>query len=282
MKINLAIALPLVSLLLGSCVMNSAGPVAPTLELPVSKWSGKLGYHFELPKKGIRKPASVAATIIVVNPNYKVEESTLRSQHYSKVGRGFSASMGLDLEKVIVGKGMTVNGPYTTYDEITYSHKKGASLTLEPRVFITAKVKYRKSNTGTRTFTYEGQRINASTLNFDMTISGWIAFVMKEPLSKETMWIKKLELNDVTVSGQEIYRVIPQYSTRRGFLGTTRRVFTGYKTGGMIYDGKIDAMASHLNAIYPMIMQKFWTYIDAQEILHLKKKVREIRKLKRY
>jgi hypothetical protein len=34
--------------------------------------------------------------------------------------------------------------------------------------------------------------------------------------------------------------------------------------------------------MYPIIMQKCWTYIDAEEILSLKDKVKEIRELKRY
>lgn len=99
---------------------------------------------------------------------------------------------------------------------------------------------------------------------FNMKIGGWISFVMQEPMSGQKMWVKKLDLDDITMSGTEYY--------------TAR----GYNPGEVLYDGKIDAIADALKQMYPAIMQKCWTYIDPEEILSLKEKVKEIRELKRY
>ena len=78
----------------------------------------------------------------VVNPSYKDDESTLGHPNYLKIWRGFSASMGADLDKVLIAKGLTTTGPFSSLDEITYSQKKDAALTLAPKVFVTAEVQY--------------------------------------------------------------------------------------------------------------------------------------------
>jgi len=46
----------------------------------------------------------VSVTIAVVNPAYKEEESALRNTLYSKVGKGFSTSMGTDLDKILIAR----------------------------------------------------------------------------------------------------------------------------------------------------------------------------------
>jgi len=50
----------------------------------------------------------------------------------------------------------------------------------------------------------------------------------------------------------------------------------------LIYDGKIDAMASALEKMYPIILEQFEKYLDTEEMLQLKKKGQEIRALKVY
>ena len=246
--------------------------------LPSSPWGEKYSYRYEPPqKKGV---ASVLATIVVVNPFYKEAESAFAEALYSKVAKGFSASMGVDMDKVVIAKGMTVKGPYATLDEITYSDKKGSDLTLAPKVFITTHTKYIGD---LKYLTYRnesGQEEVRGTREFEMNIGGWIAFVMQEPLSGEKMWIKKLELEDTVVRGIESYEATPQYTTyRTGCLNEIENSYlSGYTLGKLMYDGKVDAMADMLKKIYPTIMEKCWTYIDADEIISLRENVKEIRK----
>ena len=91
--------------------------------LPHSPWGDNYSYRYDPTEK--KPTASVPATIIVVNPMYKeIEESALRERIYSKVGKGFSASMGVDMDKIIVAKGMTSKGPYSSLEDVTYSDKK--------------------------------------------------------------------------------------------------------------------------------------------------------------
>src|SRR5207249_11370204 len=89
--------------------------------LPTSHWNNNYYYNYELPKT--MPHASVHDNVIVVNPFYKEAESAFVDTTYAPVGKGFSKSMGVDLDKIIVVKGMTAVRPYPTQDHVTYADK---------------------------------------------------------------------------------------------------------------------------------------------------------------
>jgi len=250
--------------------------------VPTSPWGGNYSYKYDPPEK--KNPASVQATIVVVNPFYKEAESALIDPLYTKVAKGFSASMGVDMDKVVIAKGMTVKGPYSSLDDITYSDKKSSDLTLAPKVFLTTQIKY-IGDPATHEYRNEaGKEELRLDRQFEMKISGWISFVMQEPLSGEKMWIKRLELDNTIVQDVESYEAIPKYQTSTSgcFNEIETTLLVGYDRGKLLYDGKVDAMANMLKKIYPTIMEKCWIYIDTQEVLALQEKTKEIRVLKRY
>lgn len=261
-----------------------SAPVAPRQLPPVpsSSWGGSYSYKYEPPEK--KNPASVQATIVVVNPFYKESESALIDPLYTKVAKGFSASMGVDMDKVVIAKGMMVKGPYTSLDDITYSDKKISDLTLVPKVFLTTQIKYVGELARHEYRNDAGKEEMRIDRKFEMKFSGWIAFVMQEPLSGEKMWIKRLELDDTVVQDIESYEAIPKYQTTRSgcFNEIEHTWLVGYDRGKLLYDGKVDAMANMLKKTYPTIMEKCWIYIDTQEVLALQEKTKEIRVLKRY
>jgi hypothetical protein len=274
-----------------SCATAPAG--AP---LPTSEWGDSYSYSVDLSGLPTRPAASVPINIAVVNPSYKEDESSLVNPLYSKIGRGFSGSLGADLDKVLIAKGMTTTGPFSSLDEITYSQKKDAVLTLAPHVFITAEIKYSGGpgapavRAGIMTLPGAGFGGNQGTPNlrsigmtmdksFVMHVSGWVSFVMQEPLSGEKMWIKRLELDTVEISGIEVYGAAPIMQGS----GCGGQAVVGYTSSGvLLYDGKTDALASALKQIYPVVISQFQKYLDADEMVALKAKVEEIRKAKVY
>ena len=167
--------------------------------LPTSHWNNNYFYNYEPPKT--MPPASVHANVIVVNPFYKEAESAFVDTTYAQVGKGFSKSMGVDLDKIIVAKGMTAVGPYPTLDDVTYPDKKGANITLAPRVFLTTDTKLGES------YHREYSGVGHLEKAFKLKIGGWVAYEMREPLSGQKMWVKKLELEEKEVNGIEIYEV---------------------------------------------------------------------------
>lgn len=266
-----------------------AGPPPPPKHLPMSAWGDRYNYQYNPPSQ--QKAASVRATIIVVNPYYKETDSTLANPTYSKVAKGFSVSMGVDTDKVLIAKGMTAKGPFAAEDEITYSDKKISDLAIVPKVFLTADSRYITKWLVEGNYLHDEQIVTVMSREFEMKIGGWVSFVMQEPLSAQKMWIKRLELPETVVKGIEYHKAIPQYETRThydpGFLFVppTRseyKVLVGHNPGELIYDGKKEALADAIKQMYPEIMGKLWTYIDTDEIISLKEKVKEIRELKRY
>jgi hypothetical protein len=114
---------------------------------------------------------------------------------------------------------------------------------------------------------------------FVMHVTGWVSFVMQEPLSGEKMWIKRLDLDNVDIKGVDIYGAAP-IMVGDGCGGQT---LSGYSnTGVLLFDGKTDALASALKQMYPTVIGQFQKYLDADEMVALKAKVEEIRKAKVY
>jgi len=254
---------------LSGCVTPYVAP-----PLPQSHWGGQYGFSYN-PTDPAKPGASVPASIAVVNPVYKVEDSVLATDLYRKIGKGFSASMGTDLDKILINKGVTTTGPFPSLDELTYSDKKNAALTLAPQVFITVELKNDGPpvQIGDPNEALQGVKGRADQA-FDMSVTGYIAFLMQEPISGEKMWIKKLELDPVNVRGTISTESIPQI-TPAGFL--TPPMVSGYVPGATLYDGRPDALADALKELYPVIMGRFEKYIDTDELVQLKEKAKEIR-----
>ena len=251
-------------------MLACAPPQQVVRPLPTSSWGDNFSYSYKIPEQ--KAPASVEATIAVVNPYYKEAESALIDPTYSKVAKGFSKSMAVDIDKVIIAKGMTVKGPFADIEGMTFPDKKGTDLTLTPRVFITTHIK-------NSVWQLVADRLER---DFEMRIGGWVAFEIREPLSNEKIWIKKLELEDIVTNGVEIFQAVPaSYEMRTGLFGPYKEV-TKWATGDVLYNGKLDAMADALKKVYPIIMERFWTYVNTEEILVMKTKTKEIRDLKRY
>lgn len=233
--------------------------------LPTSHWNNNYFYNYEPPKT--MPPASVHANVIVVNPFYKEAESAFVDTTYVQVGKGFSKSMGVDLDKIIVAKGMTAVGPYPTLDDVTYPDKKGANITLAPRVFLTTDTKLGES------YNREYSGVGHLEKAFKLKIGGWVAYEMREPLSGQKMWVKKLELEEKEVEGVEIHEVTTIRQDQYG-------VVLEWGEGKLVFSGRAEALADALKAYYPLIMEKAWTYLNTEEILDLKEKTKEIRERK--
>lgn len=355
---------------------------------PTSPFGDKYALSYNPPD--LSAPNLKDITVAVVNPTYKgeeLQESALAEALYAKVARGFGASMGIDLEKVMIAKGLTTTGPYRSIEEITYNEKKNAALTLYPKVLVTTKIKYKgawqlvatgpegnmvrqtrlehhavKIGSAFGRYGVGSKQAKAATMKwaveltsgmptevaqewaeifaagpalddasasagaakaievpsgrmgkgglmqqgnmlqtsmgmlapsgaaglaryerrFTMTTTGWIYFIMQEPMSGEKMWVKKLEIEPIEVDGTET--VAPEYNMiMQPGCAAARPIPMGLKPGEFVtYDGKADSMATTLQKIYPTIMKKFEVYLDPAELESLKQKGKEIRALKVY
>lgn len=230
--------------------------------LPVSPWGDKYFYSYEPPEKQM---GSIPLTIAIVDPSFpKVELDPI----YRKVAKGFAKSMAIDLDKIIVAKGMTVTGPFENLDMMTYPDKKNAVLSLTPEIFINVQT---SDITGWRRET-----LDWFVKSVQVKVDVWVTLIMREPLSSEKIWIKKIEVGE-DVESAEIYAGVVDLGPEPGYKYVRR-----YGPGKVLYDGRTDAVASIIKKMYPKIMDTIWRYINTEEILVLKEKAEEIRSLKRY
>ncbi len=215
---------------------------------------------FKIPER--RPPGSVKLTVAVVSPVY-VEKLP---EQYSTLGKSFANSLGASLDEIIVAKGMTAKGPYEDLNIMTYPDKQASNLTLSPEVAITFSRATPVGSANTVFVTVRGSNVLCDVTKVEMGVGGWISMVLREPLSGEKMWVKKLELQKETVSFEVAYRKMQPGQTRPQ----------------VVYDTRQDAVALALNKMYPIILKTAWSYLDTNEMLVVNKRSEEVRKLKRY
>jgi neuraminyllactose-binding hemagglutinin len=256
-----------------ACGMPKYAAVTPTL--PVARWGQNYAFNYQTPPPA--PPRSVDAAIIVVETEFW-KSNVFSEQSYRPLGDGLARSMGNDLEKIVIAKGMTALGPYETYDEVVYGDKKTASLMLAPKLEIQVTVSYFGEPTRVREIDHAGAGVDRMSRDFQMQVSGYLTLVMAEPLSREKMWLKKLEIPPMTMSGKEQWEAVAETEPTYGFFGeVTGHRTVGWHQGKPTYDGKPEALADAINSSYQTIMGKCWTMIDPQEVLDLKATAQEIR-----
>ena len=221
--------------------------------------------RYEIPE--IKPPASVPVTVAVVNPSYANVAGKLG---LSKFVKSFSDFLGSSLDEIIVAKGMTAKGPYDSLDMITYPDKKGSDLTLTGKLFISPGTS-EPINTERVSVNSSGRNIQCDLLTFEATAEVWITLEMREPLSGEKMWVKKIDLGTHTAEYQAAFA-----------LTYTNRGRTVMRKRKALFDTREDTIAKLFDTLYPMIMETAWNYLNTDEMLMLKKTGEEIRKVKRY
>jgi hypothetical protein len=226
-----------------------------------------------------KSPASVRFTVAIVEPAYKEPIS----KTYSRVVKSFSSSIGSGLDQILVAKGMTTKGPYGSLDELPYPDKKNSNLTLTETVFIQtveqadSKGAYGYGHGGGNTYytNSQGRNVLCEVQSGKLTAEVWLTFELREPLSAEKMWIKRLDLGTLERS----YQVgVEKYQ----YQDPSNPWVQQWRYGEEQFNTKPDALAGILNEVYPNIMKSAWVYLDTEELLKLNEKVKEIRQLKRY
>lgn len=251
-----------------ACITYQPMPSSPA----TYKFSG-----YSIPET--KSPASVRFTVAIVEPAYKEPIS----QTYSRVVRSFSSSMGSGLDQILVAKGMTTKGPYASLDELPYPDKKNSNLTLTETVFV--QTVEQASNKGAHGYAHgggntyytnsQGKNVLCEVTSGKLTAEVWLTFELREPLSAEKMWIKRLDLGTLERS----YQVgVEKYL----YQAPNDPWHQEWRYGEEQFNTKPDALASMLNEVYPKIMNSAWIYLNTEELLKLNEKVNEIRQLKRY
>ena len=179
-------------------------------------------FTFKSPAQGQK----LGVTIGVVSPEFKPGAKMYRDGHKDDpVLRAMLSAMNATFNEVLVAKGFNTKGPFDSVDEMTFPDKKGSDLLLYPefdfQVDLTAENKQQAATQpgGGQSFSFPfapkpkpapgGGGSTPETFRWAcdavVAVSGNISFIAMEPLSKEKMWVKKLDVTKAKsiVSGQE-------------------------------------------------------------------------------
>jgi hypothetical protein len=201
-------------------------------------------------------PASANVTFAIVNATYSENQPWTSQSPFND----FSRNMALDFQELLAARGFTVKGPFSSYDELAYPDKKGSDLVLQPSLEVkldesNMKVHEQVNLLGPNTFYYEGS----------IVISGRVTLSLMEPLSKERMWFKSVEIPRTVVACKSAYATV-QYP-----------VAVNYSDKGIA-----TSLGKSMEAVYKKVMEAAWKYLDPGEMAIVKKQADEIKAKKVY
>lgn len=159
----------------------------------------------------------------------------------------------VDLEKVVIARGFNTVGPFVSADEMTFSQKERSFVMFEPQFDTSVDF------AGTPTSFLGVERTEGT-----VTTRGSVTLAFYEPLSKEKVWLKRLDLPPAS----EPYLVNKSVS-KEG------RLLSYNSTQG-------DAVVRSLNKFYAGAMAKIWAQVDAREISALQQDVDQLKAKKRF
>lgn len=202
------------------------------------------------------KPAAANVTFAVVDTNYPQLIPAFQL---------FGRNMSQDFFEILTARGYTVRGPFRTYDEITYTDKKGSDLVLIPDLQISGDASnlrwspsFGAALLGQSGYTGEGQ----------LVINGRVTLVVAESLSHEKMWTKSVDLPPLTVQVDET-RMYKQPGIPVEMLLQSE-------------NGLYNDIAKALETEYKGILERAYAYLDPDEMQIVKRQAQEIRAKKVY
>lgn len=220
---------------------------------PVAEYSPRFAYSYPT---GEAKASDV--TIAIVRPVDATgfanasQLGTLYVQHAT----AFNAAMAAQFEELLSKKGIFHTGPFDDLNSMTFPDKKGADLALTAQVGITVAVPPEKMVHQDDLFGTRPGVIYSSS--GPCTVTGFVSYVLLEPLSGEKLWVKKMDVPPTEVD----------CSAERGGPGL----------GTIIANNAAHA----LEKVFGVVMQKAWDYLSPEEIVLLKKTSQELRAKKFY
>jgi hypothetical protein len=166
-----------------------------------------------------------------------------------------------DLEQILLRKNIRVLGPFPDRDAMTFDEKKRAIYSFTPEIFIAVDTKPKISRTGDM-YHEEG----------DITVSGWLTFTLRETITGEKLWVKRLEADPVskpyaiTTKYKEPYQVEVKTASRPYLLGIIP-LHSGEdgQPGVVETDNSDQTLAAALSDFYAGLGDKLWRHIDPEE-----------------
>jgi hypothetical protein len=223
----------------------------------------KQTFSFGYKTQNVARPGSANITISLIQPHY------WERFRYNNVDLfdNYRSYIEKDIEQLLIDKGFHLKGPFPSYDEMIFNDKKDADIAIEISIeptFSAADGSWKAYQPFTLT------TIKPTYYYYSGTVSliGKIVMTGYEPLSHEKIWVKSVEIPNVTDIN----------------LTTASRNFESPVANAAFFnDANVyNALGSALQQQYGNILYKMDGLFDPQEFTSLKPQIRELKSKKGY
>lgn len=237
--------LPVVLLMVAGCA---------TTATQVPTYTPKFGYTVP----STAAPSASATTFALVQPEYASLTDDWRK---TDLMTRFRTNMAADLQTALNARGYNLRGPFPSLDEMTFPDKKGSDLALVPDLQV---------EINTQAISQEaklslGGALLASSPKIEITylstLRGKVSLQMIEPLSKERMWSRSIDVPETVVKWSAVQSE-----------GMSQNTWAELNS----------AFGKALEQIYSQMLDTAWKYLDPGEVDLVVKQAQEIRKNKVY
>jgi hypothetical protein len=179
----------------------------------------------------------------------------------------FPDTLKQDMQKILIGKGFGIRGPYSSRDMIPFQDKKDIDLYLVPRFELSVNVNDFKEKP-------ENMWVAAATIiqTGNVEISGSFKIEMQEIATNELLWVKTIPVKDFSFPFTG-YVTCEEYTK----TGST------YKPGQIYnFTSVLNGMAKGLEQQYPELMATLDKLIATEEMKILQTQAQELKKKRGY
>ena len=242
-------ALPITLFALSLMLVGCAGSMPPPPPKLVFQWE---------PPSTTASAGNLAIAIV----DARLTRDKLGNYHDAAYLTSYTRSLGTDLQRVLVAKGLKVTGPFDDFQNMTFPEKKNSDLALIPRVYLEINESYSVNKEepgplGGKAVIRQGQ----------MSAHGFVELTLVEPMSEQKMWVKKIDLPGVS-----------ENISVDLFMGDDGKLNPFHQNK----DNRDTALINMLNESYPRVLDAFWRYLDSDEIRHLAEEAKDAKKRKGY
>ena len=226
-----------------ACATTSTPPPAAYDPVFSPKFSGS----------GIAKDSPAHIAFALVKPEYA--DPSFKEMPTTRL---FRDSLSKEVESLIISKGFTIQGPFDSYNDMTFPQKKMSDLILRPVITWAWTMPHphavQKSDFGSALLGGSGTKTVYETSGA-CKLSGRIDFLVLESLTGTKMWTKSVNLE---VPDEDC-------SSSSGDGSGTQVILT-------------NGVNKLLEKAYNMTMEKIDTYFNREEMAQVKQQSQELRK----
>jgi hypothetical protein len=215
-------------------------------------------FTFDYSTKESAQPGSANMVLALFNPNYANQFTYGGTELFKR----FQNALGSDIQELIIARGFSMKGPYTSFDEMIYDDKKRTDVAIQIDIIpeFTAveggwQLHVSLLGPSYNTYTYAGQA----------SLVGKINLTGIEPLTNQKIWSKSVSIPNVENIA----------------IQTSGRYSHTLNANQILQDPSVyNAVGKALQMQYAGIMDKIGAHFNQEEFASLKSQIKELKSKK--